>query len=277
MMQNEKQIKIKKKCVIFSCSLKSGQYSNSKSWAELMKSRLERKEILAEIINLKDFDYEATTHLDKDLLHEKLSTLYDADLVIIAAPTNLKHMSFPAKNLIDRFVYAHKKGKEQGIDIFQNKIWEYCAMFSAPLIPLEWGKQKNRGIDKNYKTQEYNLWDNHHGYALQKLNFMQHLGLDETAVSTYHPDVEEDPSYHNMHTNKHVLKMCDEIVEEFEKKSKKLKAMPSCSIDKFITMFENKDQHAFGRGMTLKAEKTDMHSVKAHIVWLNENVDNIGQ
>ena len=72
--------------------------------------------------------------------------------------------------------------------------------------------------------------------------------------------------------------MCDEVVSEFEYKSKDIQnSVPSCSLEKFMTLFENNDPHAFGRGMTLKAEKTDIETVKAHIEWLNNNIQNIGQ
>ena len=83
------------KVVIFSCSLKDGKYSTTRAWADLQARRFESKGINAKVINLKEFDYEASR--DVDMLHEQLTHIYDADLIIFASPTNITDMTFTAK------------------------------------------------------------------------------------------------------------------------------------------------------------------------------------
>ena len=113
--------------VIFSTSLKNGKYSTTKAWAILMAQRLSLKDVSTEIINLKDFDYEAST--DKDLLHEQLKHVYDANLIIFASPACVCYPTFTLSNLLSRFVHAQKRAEVENIDILQHQIWDYCIMY----------------------------------------------------------------------------------------------------------------------------------------------------
>ena len=90
------------KAVIFSCSLKQSKYSTTNAWSELMVDRFKRVGVNSVIINLRDYDYEASTSGDD--LHQQLALVYDADYIVFAAPINLGQTTFTCKNLVDRFV-----------------------------------------------------------------------------------------------------------------------------------------------------------------------------
>ena len=47
---------------------------------------------------LKDYDYEAST--GKDLLHEQMYKLYDADLIFFTSPINFSNPTFYLRNLL---------------------------------------------------------------------------------------------------------------------------------------------------------------------------------
>ena len=59
------------KAVIFSCSIKDGKNSDTQAWSELFAKSMNAQGIQTEIINLKKFDYEAST--GPDLLHEEMA------------------------------------------------------------------------------------------------------------------------------------------------------------------------------------------------------------
>ena len=52
---------------------------------------MQEQSIDTKIINLKQFDYEAST--GQDLLHEQLAECYDANFITFAAPINFKNVS----------------------------------------------------------------------------------------------------------------------------------------------------------------------------------------
>jgi multimeric flavodoxin WrbA len=254
------------KAVIFSCSLKDGAYSTTRAWANLQEKRFKSKGVDTKVINLKEYDYEASR--DIDLLHEQLTHIYDADLVIFASPTNITDMSFSCKNLLDRFVHANKKASSNGLDIFSGKMWEYASMFGCSYYTTPEGKKPVPYYDPEDISPH---WRRHHGVALDTLTFMKHLGLKNVGISTWSPADPEGPSYHNMEKHKDVLKTCDEVVETFLK-NKITKKLPSCSLDKFLDFFKSDDANTFGRGMTVSENELNEQTVLENIEYIKQNV-----
>jgi len=249
------------KAVIFSTSLKNGNYSTTKAWSMLMAQRLSLKNITTEVINLKDYDYEAST--DHDELHNQLRHVYNADLVIFASPAAVCHPTFTLTNLVNRFVHADTRAKKKNIDIFQNKIWEYCNINTSG------------HVEKNKIKMYYNDWENHHGYLLKTLPFWQHLAVADANVSTHHPKFPEGPTTKTMMNHRDAIKISDKIVDKFVEKHKIKKVnVPSCSLAEFLQFFESDEQKAFGRGMTLAENDINEDSVKSHIKYVKEIVSN---
>jgi len=256
------------KAIIFSCSLKDGKYSSTNAWSQLMVDRFKLAGIDSDIINLRDYDYESTGSGDE--LHKQLTKVYDADYIIFAAPINLGQTTFTCKNLVDRFVTAYTNGKQNSIDIFSGKVWEYVT-FGAH---VEGFKENGKPIVRKY-NKHFSEWPSHHGYLRSTLNFMDHLGMDDLAMGTYHPDDPDAPTFDKIKDSDEALKMCDRIAEKFKTK-KHLSKLPACSREKFLQMFESKEQNAFGRGQTLADNRLSVENVKKHIDYVEENVINSG-
>lgn len=273
------------KAVIFVCSLHKPKYSNTRAWAEIMSKKLKLKNIETQIILLRDYDYESS--VDKDDLHSQLKHVYDASLILFASPSNLEHPTFYCLNLVDRFVHAYEKSKKKNIDIFKNKIWEYCSLQSQ--LHYKGGYRSAKILQE---------WKNHHGYIMEKLKFMEHLGLKDNAVLTRHPksfltpdpkdnqwirrpvSIESEPrddigpDYNNMEKHSEVLEMCDRVIDTFITKitPDRNSPVPDCSLDEFMECFRSDDRYAFGRGMTIADENINAESVKAHIKHINDTI-----
>lgn len=254
------------KVVIFSCSLKDGKYSTTRAWADLQARRFESKGIDAKVINLKEFDYEASREVD--MLHEQLIHIYDADLIIFASPSNITDMTFTCKNLMDRFVHANTKAKNKGLDIFSGKMWEYASMFGCSFYSTPEGKKPVPYYDPEDISPH---WKRHHGVALDTLTFMEHLGLKNVGISTWSPADPEGPSYHNMEQDNDVLNTCDEIVDTFVQKQRTNK-LPSCSLNEFLQFFKNDGTNAFGRGTTISENNLNRETVLENIEYIKKNV-----
>ena len=255
------------KVVIFSCSLKDGKYSTTRAWADLQAKRFELMGIKTKIVNLKDYDYEASR--GEDVLHQQLKHVHDADLVIFASPTNITDMTFTCKNLMDRFVHANERAVEQGIDLFEGTMWEYVSMFGCSFYSTPEGKVPVPYYDPDNISPH---WKRHHGVALDTLKFMRHLGLKNTGVSTWSPADPEGPSYHDMEQHEEVVDTCDEIVEAFLEQKNKTKKLPSCSLDKFLEFFERDNENAFGRGTTVAENDLSRMTVLENIDYIKNNV-----
>ena len=256
------------KAIIFSCSLKDGKYSSTNAWSQLMVDRFKLAGIDSDIINLRDYDYESTGSGDE--LHKQFTKVYDADYIIFAAPINLGQTTFTCKNLVDRFVYAYTNSKQNSIDIFSGKVWEYVT-FGAH---VEGFKENGKPIVRKY-NKHFSEWPSHHGYLRSKLNFMDHLGMDDLAMGTFHPDDPEAPTFDKMQNSKEAIDMCDSIVDGFKSKNV-ISKLPSCSLERFLQMFESKEANAFGRGQTLAENNLSLHTVSKHIRHVEENVRNTG-
>jgi len=253
------------KAVIFSCSLKDGKYSTTRAWADLQAKRLEQNGITSEVINLKDYDYEASTN--EDHLLPQMSKVYDADLIIFASPTNITDMTFSCKNLLDRFSTAFYKAKKEGIDLFKNKVWEYASMFGCSFYTTPKGKKPVPYYDPKEVSPH---WKRHHGVAMETLHFMEHLGVKTLGISTWSPADPEGPRHDDMHRHDEVVKMCDLVVEEFKSKNI-IHSVPSCSLDKFVKFFESDAEHTFGRGMTVAEANVNRNTVEQNIKFIKES------
>lgn len=251
------------KAIIFSCSLKDREYSTTRAWAELQAQRLIEGGVDSEVINLKDYDYEASTN--EDHLHTHMSKVYDADLIIFASPTNITDMTFSCKNLLDRFVTAHNRAKKLGIDLFKGKLWEYASMFGCSFYTTPKGKKPVPYYDPNDITPH---WKRHHGVAIDTLKFMEHLGVKTLGISTWSPADPEGPRHNDMDQHKEVVKMCDLVVNEFKKKKTK-HSVPSCSLEQFMELFKSDSEHTFGRGMTVAEENVNLKTVEENIKFIN--------
>ena len=257
------------KALIFSCSLKNGKYSTTMAWSELMVRIFKDAGVESNIVNLKDYDYEATTSGDN--LHEQMAHVYDADYILFAAPINMGHTTFSCKNLVDRFINANTNAKENGIDIFKDKIYEYVT-FGAHVEGLE---DDGEPIMRTYDREHCVEWDNHHGYLRNELSFIENLGMDDLAMGTFHPDDPTAPTFDQIGNSDEAKEMCDRILRGFENKNTTAK-LPACSKEKFLEMFESHDANAFGRGMTLSEDNISQDTVQQHIDFVNKNVVNSG-
>jgi len=256
------------KAVIFSCSLKNGKYSTTMAWSELMVQRFKDAGVESNIVNLKDYDYEATTSGDD--LHDQMAHAYDADYILFAAPINMGHTTFSCKNLVDRFTNANTNAKENGIDIFKDKIYEYVT-FGAHIEGFE---ENGEPIVRTYNKQ-FGEWNNHHGYLRNKLSFIDNLNMNDLAMGTFHPDDPTAPTFDQIEDSDEAKEMCDRIVQGFKNKNTTAK-LPACSKEKFLEMFESDDTNAFGRGMTLSTDNLSQDTVQQHIDFVNKNVVNSG-
>ena len=256
------------KAVIFSCSLKNSKYSTTTAWSELMVRRFKDAGVESNIVNLKDYDYEATTSGDD--LHDQMARAYDADYILFAAPINMGHTTFSCKNLVDRFTNANTNAKENGIDIFKDKIYEYVT-FGAHIEGFE---ANGKPIFRTY-NKHFGEWNNHHGYLRNKLSFIDNLGMDDLAMGTFHPDDPTAPTFDQIGNSEEAKEMCDSIVQGFKNKNTTAK-LPACSKEKFLEMFESDDTNAFGRGMTLSTDNLSQDTVQQHIDFVNKNVVNSG-
>jgi multimeric flavodoxin WrbA len=256
------------KAIIFSCSLKNGKYSTTNAWSSLMAERFSIAGVDSHIINLRDYDYEAT--LSGDDLHKQLIHVYDADYIVFAGPINMGQITFSCKNLVDRFIHANNNAEKNKIDIFGNKIWEYVT-FGAHVEGFD---DKGKPIVRKYDRQ-FSEWRDHHGYLRSRLSFMDTLGIDDLAMGTFHPDDQNAPTVDNIHQSGEAIEMCDRIVNGFRTKST-TKKLPSCSKEKFLEMFESNDANPFGRGITLAEDNLDIDTVEKNIEYINKKVLNSG-
>ena len=230
-----------------------------------MADRLEKQGVSARVVVLKEYDHEAST--GKDMLHEQMSHVYDSDLIIFASPTNISDMTFSCKNLVDRFIHANEKAKAQGIDIFGGKVWEYCSFFGT-----DWVDDPVKGRYKmKYHDETHHHWHNHHGKMIKTLNFIEHLGFKDIAVSTWSPDDPTGPRCDNMREYPEVVDMCDKVATGFTSKmQQKRVTTPGCSLEEFLELFSSDDPNAFGRGMTISEENISRDSVIQNIALLKK-------
>lgn len=238
------------------------------AWSKLMMQKFKDAGVQSHIVNLKDYDYEATT--SGDHLHEQMAHAYDADYILFAAPINMGQTTFSCKNLIDRFIHANTNAKKLGIDLFKDKVYEYVT-FGAHIEGFE---DNGEPIVRHY-DKGFGEWNSHHGYLRNRLSFIDNLGMDDLAMGTFHPDDPTAPTFDQIENSQEAKEMCDRIVQGFKNK-KTTSKLPACLKEKFLKMFESHDANAFGRGMTLSEDNLSQDSVQAHIDFVNANVVNSG-
>ena len=132
-------------------------------------------------------------------------------------------------------------------------MWEYVT-FGAH---VEGFSQDGTPIVRKYDTF-FSEWPNHHGYLRKKLDFMEHLGMDNLA-----------PTFDKMQDSVEAIKMCDNIAKGFIDKNV-ISKLPACSREKFLEMFESKDKNSFGRGLTLADNNLSEESVRKHIEYVDQ-------
>ena len=247
------------KAVIFSCSLKNSENSASQSWSELLASKMKATSIDTKIINLKEFDHEAST--GPDLLHEQLGECYDADFIVFAAPINFKNVSFFARNLAKRFMYAQKRAMADGIDLFEGKLFEVCIMHGCKNDFLPDGTEIYVEFDGDYTKQMKSF--------LPRLNYI--LPKRFLNLRVWQPADKHGPDRKNLHLDAETVNDIDDTIQAFKKNYKNFKQ--KISLRNWLSYFECDEPNAFGRGYTLAPNNINTDSVQKHIDWVHNYTD----
>jgi hypothetical protein len=132
---------------------------------------------------------------------------------------------------------------------------------------------KNRILTKE---QPYPDWKSHHGYMLEKLSFIKHIGIKSSYVGTYSPYRPTGPNVNTMQDHQDTIRICDDIVEGFVACELDNNSItPACELEQFMSYFESDDQHAFGRGLTIAEEDINTDSVQENIEFIEKTVENL--
>ena len=167
------------KAIIFATSIKEGKHSNTRAWCDELNSTFKQNNISSEVITLKDYDYEAST--GKDLLHEQMYKLYDADLIFFTSPINFSNPTFYLRNLLERFVHAQTKAVQKGLDIFANKRIEIlpnggCTTMGPAPKQSSWEEYEEKYYPGGELIPGHNWMHRYHRLLYEKLNFIKPLG-----------------------------------------------------------------------------------------------------
>ena len=263
------------KAIIFATSMKQGKHSNSKAWCDELNNTFKQNNISSEVITLKDYDHEAST--GKDLLHEQMYKLYDADLIFFTSPVNFSSLTFYLHNLLERFVHAQTKAVQKGLDIFANKRIEIlpnggCTTMGPAPKQSSWEEYEEKYYPGGELIPGHNWMHRYHRLLYEKLNFIKPLGLINLHLNTWNPQEPIGPDRNTMHGHPQTVATIDRIM-------KKIKTLgmhsqenkPKHTIEEFVECFRSDDKNAFGRGLTLAVENLNLKSTKEHIEYLNNN------
>jgi len=263
------------KAIIFATSIKEGKHSNTRAWCDELNSTFKQNNISSEVITLKDYDYEAST--GKDLLHEQMYKLYDADLIFFTSPINFSNPTFYLRNLLERFVHAQTKAVQKGLDIFANKRIEIlpnggCTTMGPAPKQSSWEEYEEKYYPGGELIPGHNWMHEYHKLLYEKLNFIKPLGLINLHLNTWNPQEPIGPDRNTMHGHPQTVATIDRIM-------KKIKTLgmhsqenkPKHTIEEFVECFRSDDKNAFGRGLTLAVENLNLKSVQKHIEYLNNN------
>lgn len=263
------------KAIIFATSIKEGKHSNTRAWCDELNSTFKQNNISSEVITLKDYDYEAST--GKDLLHEQMYKLYDADLIFFTSPINFSNPTFYLRNLLERFVHAQTKAVQKGLDIFANKRIEIlpnggCTTMGPAPKQSSWEEYEEKYYPGGELIPGHNWMHEYHKLLYEKLNFIKPLGLINLHLNTWNPEEPIGPDRNTMHGHPQTVATIDRIM-------KKIKTLgmhsqenkPKHTIEEFVECFRSDDKNAFGRGLTLAVENLNLKSVQKHIEYLNNN------
>ena len=263
------------KAIIFATSMKEGKNSNSKAWCDELNKTFKQNNISSEVITLKDYDYEAST--GKDLLHEQMYKLYDADLIFFTSPINFSNPTFYLRNLLERFVHAQTKAVQKGLDIFANKRIEILpnggctTMDPAPKDSI-WKEYEEKYYPGGELIPGHNWMHRYHRLLYEKLNFIKPLGLINLHLNTWNPQEPIGPDRNTMHGHPQTVATIDRIMEKIETLGMHSQEnKPKHTIEEFVECFRSDDENAFGRGLTLAVENLNLKSTKEHIEYLNNN------
>jgi len=263
------------KAIIFATSIKEGKHSNTRAWCDELNSTFKQNNISSEVITLKDYDYEAST--GKDLLHEQMYKLYDADLIFFTSPINFSNPTFYLRNLLERFVHAQTKAVQKGLDIFANKRIEIlpnggCTTMGPAPKQSSWEEYEEKYYPGGELIPGHNWMHRYHRLLYEKLNFIKPLGLINLHLNTWNPQEPIGPDRNTMHGHPQTVATIDRIM-------KKIKTLgmhsqenkPKHTIEEFVECFRSDDKNAFGRGLTLAVENLNLKSAQKHIEYLNNN------
>lgn len=251
------------KAIIFSCSIKNSKNSSTQAWSELLANKMQQESIAVEIINLKKFDHEAST--GPDLLHQEMAKCYDANFIVFATPINFKHASFYARNLASRFTHAHNKAKEEGVDLFKDKLFEVCIMHGCKNDHLDDGTEifvEYGGIP----TRQFKALLPDLNYVLPKKNLN---------LCVWQPADKHGPKRKELHLDKQTVTDIEQTIKAFKESYKDI--TPKMSVSKWLSYFSSNDPNAFGRGYTLGESNINEQTVKKHINWVHKNIKDIHQ
>ena len=266
------------KAIIFSGSQKESKNSDSKAWSDLMQARLQDDGIEAEVINLKDFDYEATT--EGDVLLPEIKKIYDAELILFAGPVLHCIVAFPLYNLWHRFKAAYNRGMEKGIDIFENKYFDFCLLFGSEkdysgqptrIHKNEFDKRHGITHERHAKKVHVPYPKRQHHIVYEKLDFIKNLGHDTLALCLKSPMDPDGPTRQDMANDSKVNADIRETID----RAKRLctsDGRPDCTIEQFTEFFSDADGK-FGRGMTVSKANLNGQTVADSIKRVRENTD----
>lgn len=255
--------------------MKQGKNSNTRAWCDELNSTFKQNNISSEVITLKDYDYEAST--GKDLLHEQMYKLYDADLIFFTSPINFSNPTFYLRNLLERFAHAQTKAVQKGLDIFANKRIEILpnggctTMGPAPKDSI-WEEYEEKYYPGGELIPGHNWMHRYHKLLYEKLNFIKPLGLINLHLNTWNPQEPIGPDRNTMHGHPQTVATIDRIMEKIKTLGMHSQEnKPKHTIEEFVECFRSDDENAFGRGLTLAVENLNLKSTKEHIEYLNNN------
>ena len=208
--------------------MKQGKNSNTRAWCDELNSTFKQNNISSEVITLKEYDYEAST--GKDLLHEQMYKLYDADLIFFTSPINFSNPTFYLRNLLERFVHAQTKAVQKGLDIFANKRIEILpnggctTMDPAPKDSI-WKEYEEKYYPGGELIPGHNWMHRYHKLLYEKLNFIKPLGLINLHLNTWNPQEPIGPDRNTMHGHPQTVATIDRIMEKIKTLASKLATM----------------------------------------------------
>ena len=257
------------KAVIFSCSLKDKHNSDTQSWCELAAKMMKSQSIDCQVINLKDFDYEAST--EDDLLHEEMAKVYDANFIVIAGSVNFAEPNFFMRNLALRFAHAEQQAKRRDINIFENKLFEICIMQGCFTEDLKDGTE---------------VFVDYTGGPTRKI---KHLMPNVNYINQMHPPMHvsfscatdrRGPTRKNVYKDIGTLDNIDIMIHKFKRQLVRREPafsnpeLPTFGKGTWMKCFKSNNANAFGRGYTLSKDNLSEENIIQHRKWVNENIEN---
>ena len=248
------------KAVIFSCSLKHKNNSDTQSWSELTAKMMKSQSIDCQIINLKEFDHEAST--GPDMLHLEMAKVYDANFIIFAGSVNFREPNFFLRNLASRFTHAYEQAKKREINLFENKLFEVCIM---------------QGCLTDDSKDGTEIKDIYHGRPTRTT---KHLLPPVKYVESQNPPLHvsfsnitdpRGPIRKDIHKHEKTVADLQQMIESFKKAY--VQHTPTFSKEIWMKCFESDDPNAFGRGYTLSKENLTEENVINHRKWVNQNFE----